>query len=503
MPGQIGKIAKILAFSVNTPLSSRPLRLTCRVKFAGCGKLCRVDRAKTVLARCGVPFPMGRAIRYSRGQQKRAARYRDLTRVLQRPSAQSPTAAASGCRPAIRQDRKVTFMLNSLDIPKRPEDTRVVVAMSGGVDSSVVAGLMKREGYDVIGVTLQLYDHGEAVHRAGACCAGQDIQDARRVAERLGIPHYVLDYEDRFREKVIERFAESYIAGETPIPCVACNQTVNFSDLLETARTLGADVLATGHYVRSRLIDGHRAMFRPVDLDRDQSYFLFATTQEQLDFLRFPLGGLTKPQTRELAREFGLTVAEKQDSQDICFVPQGRYADVIERLKPNAAEPGDIVHVDGRVLGTHHGIIHYTIGQRRGIGIATGEPLYVVRLDAEGRRVVVGPREALGTREIVLREVNWIGPGRLSDIPPGGIELHAKVRSTRPPKPAVLRLVEGQAVIDLADGETGVAPGQACVFFDDDGDGARVLGGGWIERTIPVNSGLSAPRAEAATVVPL
>ena len=370
-------------------------------------------------------------------------------------------------------------MMNSLDIPKRPEDTRVVVAMSGGVDSSVVAGLMQREGYDVIGVTLQLYDHGEAVHRAGACCAGQDIQDARRVAERLGIPHYVLDYEDRFREKVIERFAESYIAGETPIPCVACNQTVKFSDLLETARTLGADVLATGHYVRTaQAANGHRALYRPIDLDRDQSYFLFATTQEQLDFLRFPLGGMTKPETRELAREFGLAIADKQDSQDICFVPQGKYADVIERLKPNAAEPGEIVHLDGRVLGTHNGIIHFTIGQRRGIGVATGEPLYVVKLDAEGRRVIVGPREALGTRRIVLRDVNWLGEGRLEDIPATGIELAAKVRSTRPPRPAVLRVIDGEPVVELIDGETGVAPGQACVFFSDDGEGARVLGGG-------------------------
>ncbi|WP_425089831.1 tRNA 2-thiouridine(34) synthase MnmA [Stappia sp.] len=390
-------------------------------------------------------------------------------------------------------------MLNSLDLPKRPQDTRVVVAMSGGVDSSVVAGLMKREGYDVVGVTLQLYDHGEAVHRAGACCAGQDIQDARRVAESLGIPHYVLDYEDRFREAVIERFAESYIAGETPIPCVACNQTVKFSDLLETAKTLGADVLATGHYVRTGMVGNHRALHRPVDLDRDQSYFLFATTQDQLDFLRFPLGGMTKAETRELAREFGLSVAEKQDSQDICFVPQGKYADVIERLKPDAAEPGDIVHLDGRVLGRHQGIIHFTIGQRRGIGVATGEPLYVVRLDAANRRVIVGPREALGTREIVLRDVNWIGPGLLENIPADGLELHAKVRSTRPPRPAILRLRDGQAVVELLDGETGVAPGQACVFFDDDGDGARVLGGGWIERTVPGHATGSPEKTTQAT----
>ncbi|MBA5775705.1 tRNA 2-thiouridine(34) synthase MnmA [Stappia sp. F7233] len=374
-------------------------------------------------------------------------------------------------------------MLNSLDLPRRPEDTRVVVAMSGGVDSSVVAGLMKREGYDVIGVTLQLYDHGEAVHRAGACCAGQDIHDARRVAERLGIPHYVLDYEKRFKEAVIDQFAESYIAGETPIPCVACNQTVKFSDLLETAKALGADVLATGHYVRSQLVNGQRALMRPVDLDRDQSYFLFATTRDQLDFLRFPLGGMTKPEVRELAREFGLSVAEKQDSQDICFVPQGKYSDVIERLKPGAAEPGDIVHLDGRVLGRHDGIIHYTIGQRRGIGVATGEPLYVVHLDAEGSRVIVGPREALATRSIDLRNVNWIGDGTLEDLPESGLEVYAKVRSTRPPKPAILKAVNGQVSVELVDGETGVAPGQACVFFDSDQAEARVLGGGWIGRT--------------------
>ncbi|MXN63286.1 tRNA 2-thiouridine(34) synthase MnmA [Stappia sp. GBMRC 2046] len=374
-------------------------------------------------------------------------------------------------------------MLNSLDLPRRPEDTRVVVAMSGGVDSSVVAGLMKRDGYDVIGVTLQLYDHGEAVHRAGACCAGQDIHDARRVAERLGIPHYVLDYEKRFKEAVIDRFAESYIAGETPIPCVSCNQTVKFSDLLETAKTLGADVLATGHYVRTRLVGGRRALFRPADLDRDQSYFLFATTREQLDFLRFPLGGLTKPETRELAREFGLAIADKQDSQDICFVPKGKYSDVIERLKPGAAEPGDIVHLDGRVLGRHEGIIHYTIGQRRGIGVATGEPLYVVHLDADNSRVVVGPREALATRRIALRDVNWLGDGELSDISPEGMELFVKVRSTRPPRAAVLTSSEDGVTVELADGETGIAPGQACVFFDSDEEDARVLGGGWIDRT--------------------
>ncbi len=374
-------------------------------------------------------------------------------------------------------------MLNSLDLPGRPEDTRVVVAMSGGVDSSVVAGLLKREGYDVVGVTLQLYDHGDATHRKGACCAGQDIHDARTVAASLGIPHYVLDYEERFRHAVIDRFAESYMAGETPIPCVACNQTVKFSDLLDTARSLGADALATGHYVRSRQDGAHRAMYRPVDADRDQSWFLFATTQEQLDFLRFPLGGLTKAETRALAREFGLIVADKHDSQDICFVPAGRYADVIERLKPEAAFPGEIVHVDGRVLGRHDGIIHYTIGQRRGLGIAAGEPLFVVRLDAAHARVVVGPREALMTRRLGLRQFNWIGGAPLTALPGGGMDVYAKVRSSRPPQPAVLHQDEAGITVELVAGELGVAPGQACVLYDVPGDDARVLGGGFIEST--------------------
>jgi tRNA-uridine 2-sulfurtransferase len=395
-------------------------------------------------------------------------------------------------------------VLNSLDIEGRPQDTRVVVAMSGGVDSSVTAALLKAQRYDVVGVTLQLYDHGAAVHRPGACCAGQDIYDARAVAERIGIPHYVLDYEDRFKQAVIDPFAESYVAGETPVPCVECNQSIKFRDLLETARELGAKVLATGHYVASRLLPGGgRALYCARDAERDQSYFLFATTREQLDLLRFPLGDMTKAQTRELARRFGLSVAEKHDSQDICFVPSGRYSEVIERLKPGAAEPGDIVDGAGRVLGTHPGIIHFTVGQRRGLGIAAGHPLYVVRLDAASRRVVVGPREALRASRIRLREVNWLGEGTIDHaLCAGWHEVFIKVRSTRPPQPAWLSRGTDGIEVDLVDCEEGVSPGQACVFYDAAQSQARVLGGGFIRSAVAAASP-PAREARAASGVPL
>jgi len=363
-----------------------------------------------------------------------------------------------------------------------PSAIRIVCAMSGGVDSTVTAALLKQAGFDVVGITLQLYDHGEAIRRKGACCAGQDIHDARRAAAAIGMPHYVLDFESRFREAVIDAFVESYLEGETPIPCVTCNRTVKFADLLARARDLDAAALATGHYVESRARSdgsGRRDMYTPADLSRDQSYFLFATTAPQLDYLRFPLGTLTKAETRAIAAELGLEVADKPDSQDICFVPDGDYAELIRKLRPDAVAPGEIVDLSGRVIGQHQGIIHYTIGQRRGLGLSGGEPLYVVRIDAPARRVVVGPREALKRQDIRLADLNWLGEGALAPAPR---PVFAKIRSARPPVPADISQDALGPSVTIRGGEYGVSPGQACVLYEGEGPGQRVLGGGFIAR---------------------
>lgn len=370
--------------------------------------------------------------------------------------------------------------MNSLGFDKDPKDTRVVVAMSGGVDSSVTAALLHEEGYHVIGVTLQLYDHGEALAKKGACCAGQDIYDAKRVADALGFEHHVLNYQSKFQDSVMEDFADSYLRGETPIPCVRCNQSVKFRDLLSVAQDLGAECMATGHYIQRVTGDNGAELHRAVDPTKDQSYFLFATTQTQLDFLRFPLGGWTKDVTRQHAERFGLFIADKPDSQDICFVPNGSYARVVEKLRPGAVRDGKIVHMDGRVIGEHKGIIHYTVGQRRGLGIGGGvtennSPLYVVGVDAEKNEVIVGPYEALARDTVYMKDCNW-----LADVPADGLKVDVKLRSVQSPASARLyRGDNGEDYVVLDEPQFGIAAGQACVCYI----GNRVIGGGWMTRT--------------------
>ena len=372
--------------------------------------------------------------------------------------------------------------MNSLGINKSKKETKVVVAMSGGVDSSVVAALMKQEGYDVTGITLKLYDDTKQSKEGRQCCAGQDILDAKRVSENINIDHKILFYQKKFKSEVIDSFIDSYAAGETPIPCVQCNQTVKFRDLFRYAKDLKADALITGHYVSRIQTNGHANMYKAKDQNRDQSYFLFSTTQEQLDFLRFPLGEIDKSETRAIAEKLKLNVATKPDSQDICFVPNGDYASVIKKFRPESFKPGKILDIDGNQIGDHEGIINYTIGQRKGIKIASNNPLYVVNIDADKNTIVVGNKDCLEVKKIKLRDLNILGSKKEFNE-----EINIKVRSTGRLLKAKVNLLENSADVEILDQETGISPGQACVFYSKDEIGDKVLGGGWIHKTFNKN----------------
>ncbi len=373
-------------------------------------------------------------------------------------------------------------MINSLGINKPKKKTKVVIAMSGGVDSSVAAGLMKEEGYDVTGITLKLYDDAKTSKEGRQCCAGQDILDAKRVSEQLNINHEILYYQKKFRKEVIDNFIDSYSSGETPIPCVQCNQTVKFRDLFQYSKNLKADVLVTGHYIKRIQTKRKSSMYRAKDFSRDQSYFLFSTTQEQLDFLRFPLGDIEKTQTRNIAKKLNLNVSEKPDSQDICFVPNGDYSSVIKKFRPESFKSGKIIDIKGNVIGQHDGIINYTIGQRRGIKIAEKDPLYVIKINNDNNTIIVGPKEALKINRIILRELNILG-----NIDDFQNEIQIKVRSTGKLLRAKVKFNSNKAEVNILDGESGISPGQACVFYLNDRTGDKVLGGGWIDKTFNKN----------------